>query len=184
MSTSHTDIERKRDRLLEILTSYGRVAVAFSAGVDSTVVAKAAQLACGDKSVAVTAVGITAAHVVKPASELTSTGKTVDNSGRIASTGGIDQREGRRLDRIVHVLAAGEGGHGGAAPLGQGLAHGGVPEGAAGHGGHLHGRAFRDDSPHGDFQTPVGCIGVREQRQAQSSVGQCIECFQHQQKSI
>jgi uncharacterized protein len=56
MSTIASDIERKRDHLLEILSGYGRVAVAFSAGVDSTVVAKAAQLACGDGAVAVTAV--------------------------------------------------------------------------------------------------------------------------------
>ncbi len=45
-----------RDQLLALLSGYGRVAVAFSAGVDSTVVAKAAQLACGDRAVAVTAV--------------------------------------------------------------------------------------------------------------------------------
>lgn len=44
-----------RDRLLALLTGYGRVAVAFSAGVDSTVVAKAAQVACGERAVAVTA---------------------------------------------------------------------------------------------------------------------------------
>lgn len=56
MSTTPTDIELKRDRLLEIVSRYGRVAVAFSAGVDSTVVAKAAQLACGENAVAVTAV--------------------------------------------------------------------------------------------------------------------------------
>ncbi|MBW3540275.1 MAG: ATP-dependent sacrificial sulfur transferase LarE [Planctomycetes bacterium] len=48
--------QTKRDRLLELLAGYGRVAVAFSAGVDSTVVAKAAALACGDAAVAVTAV--------------------------------------------------------------------------------------------------------------------------------
>lgn len=46
----------KRDSLLELLLSYGRIAVAFSAGVDSTVVAQAAQLACGDRAVAATAV--------------------------------------------------------------------------------------------------------------------------------
>jgi len=46
----------KREALLATLTRYGRVAVAFSAGVDSTVVAKAAQLALGEKAVAVTAV--------------------------------------------------------------------------------------------------------------------------------
>lgn len=56
MATATSDIETKRDRLLQILTGYGRVAVALSAGVDSTVVAKAAQLACGDQAVAVTAV--------------------------------------------------------------------------------------------------------------------------------
>lgn len=56
MATATSDIETKRDRLLQILSGYGRVAVALSAGVDSTVVAKAAQLACGDQAVAVTAV--------------------------------------------------------------------------------------------------------------------------------
>ncbi len=50
------EIIAKRDRLLEIVAGYGRVAVAFSAGVDSTVVAMAAQLACGEQAVAVTAV--------------------------------------------------------------------------------------------------------------------------------
>ena len=56
MSNEQTEIEKKRDRLLQILSSYGRVAVAFSAGVDSTVVAKAAAVACGNDAVAVTAV--------------------------------------------------------------------------------------------------------------------------------
>ena len=56
-----TDIERKRDRLLEILFRYGRVAVAFSAGVDSTVVAMAAQRACGADAVAITAVSLSLA---------------------------------------------------------------------------------------------------------------------------
>lgn len=45
------------DRLVETLRSYRSCAVAFSAGVDSTVVAKAAQLALGDSAVAVTGVG-------------------------------------------------------------------------------------------------------------------------------
>lgn len=52
-----TDAERSDacGRLIEILRRYESVAVAFSAGVDSTVVAKAAQLALGDAAVAVTA---------------------------------------------------------------------------------------------------------------------------------
>lgn len=54
MTSLTPELLHKRDELLELLASFGRVAVAFSAGVDSTVVAKAAQLACGEKAVAVT----------------------------------------------------------------------------------------------------------------------------------
>jgi uncharacterized protein len=46
----------RRDRLLAALRGYGRVAVAFSGGVDSAVVAQAAFVALGDRAVAVTAV--------------------------------------------------------------------------------------------------------------------------------
>jgi uncharacterized protein len=45
----------KRERLLEILRGLGSTAIAFSGGIDSTVVAKAAYLALGDRAVAVTA---------------------------------------------------------------------------------------------------------------------------------
>lgn len=45
-----------RDRLVETLRGYGRVAVAYSGGVDSTVVARAAHEALGDAAIAVTAV--------------------------------------------------------------------------------------------------------------------------------
>jgi uncharacterized protein len=45
----------KRDRLLEILRGMKRVVVAFSGGIDSTVVAMAAHLALGDRAGAVTA---------------------------------------------------------------------------------------------------------------------------------
>lgn len=44
----------KRDRLIELLAECGSCAVAFSGGVDSTVVAKAARLALGDAAVVVT----------------------------------------------------------------------------------------------------------------------------------
>lgn len=49
-------LDYKRAELLRILKAYGRVGVAYSGGVDSAVVAKAAQLACGENTVAITAV--------------------------------------------------------------------------------------------------------------------------------
>ena len=49
--------ESLAQRLVEVIRPYRSCAVAFSAGVDSTVVAKAAKLALGDRAVAVTGVG-------------------------------------------------------------------------------------------------------------------------------
>jgi uncharacterized protein len=49
------DLTAKRDRLLALLRGMGRVVVAYSGGIDSTVVAKAAHVALGDNAVAVTA---------------------------------------------------------------------------------------------------------------------------------
>ncbi len=49
-----TEIDSLRVRLLERIGGYASCAVALSAGVDSAVVAKAAQLALGDQAVAVT----------------------------------------------------------------------------------------------------------------------------------
>jgi len=51
-----SDLSTKREQLLAAIERYDSCAVAFSAGVDSTVVAKAASLALGDRSVAITAV--------------------------------------------------------------------------------------------------------------------------------
>ena len=56
MTAPILDLATRRDQLLELIQSYGRCAVAFSGGVDSAVVAKAAQLACGETALAVTAV--------------------------------------------------------------------------------------------------------------------------------
>lgn len=69
MSDVDAVLEQKRDRLLAILRSCGRVAVAFSGGVDSAVVAKAAQVACGEKAVAVTAVSASLATGEREAAE-------------------------------------------------------------------------------------------------------------------
>src|SRR6478609_6335305 len=49
------ELVAKQDCLLRTLTELRGVAVAFSGGIDSTVVAKAAFLALGDKAIAVTA---------------------------------------------------------------------------------------------------------------------------------
>lgn len=55
-------IEEKRDLLLDTLRGYESCAVAFSGGVDSAVLAKAAQLALGDRAVAVTGVSASLAE--------------------------------------------------------------------------------------------------------------------------
>ena len=56
------DLDAKRDRLLALLAGYESCAVAFSAGIDSTLVAKAAQLALGNRAVAVTGVSASLAE--------------------------------------------------------------------------------------------------------------------------
>ncbi len=48
------ELTAKRDKLLDLIRGYGSCAVAFSGGIDSTLVAKAAQLALGANSLAVT----------------------------------------------------------------------------------------------------------------------------------
>lgn len=50
------ELRDRRDRLVDTLRGYGRVAVAYSGGVDSAVVARAAFEALGDRAIAVTAV--------------------------------------------------------------------------------------------------------------------------------
>jgi uncharacterized protein len=52
--TIPADLTAKRDALLRLLASYGSCAVAMSAGVDSSLVAKAAHEALGDRAMAVT----------------------------------------------------------------------------------------------------------------------------------
>lgn len=53
---TNSSLISRRDQLIETVRTYGKVAVAFSGGIDSTVVAQAAFEALGDVAVAVTAV--------------------------------------------------------------------------------------------------------------------------------
>lgn len=54
-SSVPSELAAKRDRLLEVLRGLDSAAVAFSGGIDSTIVAQAAQLVLGDRAIAVTA---------------------------------------------------------------------------------------------------------------------------------
>ena len=56
MSGLCDEVAAKRDKLLKMLASYGSCAIAYSGGVDSAVVAKAAHLALGSAAVVVTGV--------------------------------------------------------------------------------------------------------------------------------
>jgi uncharacterized protein len=51
-----SSLAAKRERLLELIAGLGRVIVAYSGGIDSTVVAQAAQRALGERALAVTGV--------------------------------------------------------------------------------------------------------------------------------
>lgn len=63
-------IETKRKQLLEAVSGYGSCAVAFSGGVDSAVVAKAAQLSLGETSLGKNAVAVTAVSASLASAEL------------------------------------------------------------------------------------------------------------------
>lgn len=96
------ELRAKRDRLLAVLAGYGSCAVAFSAGVDSTVVAQAAQLALGDCAVAVT--GVSSSLASGELAEAETLAQQIGIRHQAISTGEFDNPEYRRNapDRCYH----------------------------------------------------------------------------------
>jgi uncharacterized protein len=96
------EVAAKRDRLIELLTSYGSCAVAFSGGLDSTVLAKAARLALGDRAVAVT--GLSAALAASELEEAKSLARQIGIRHELIETKEISlpQYQANNPDRCYH----------------------------------------------------------------------------------
>ncbi len=92
----------KRDRLLDLLGSFGSCAVAFSGGLDSTVLAKAAQLALGDRAVAVT--GVSASLAVGELDEAREIARQIGIRHEVIETGELANPayQANRADRCYH----------------------------------------------------------------------------------
>jgi len=95
------DIAAKRDALLELLKSFGSCAVAFSGGLDSSVLAKAAALALGEKAVAFTATSPSMAHELEDAGQVA---REIGIRHEVVETTELDLPEYRKneSDRCYH----------------------------------------------------------------------------------
>lgn len=102
MTELTAEIAGKRDRLLDLLRSFGSCAVAFSGGLDSAVLAKAAQLALGDRAVAVT--GTSASLAAGEFEECGELARRIGIRHEVVSTGELSDPEYRKnaADRCYH----------------------------------------------------------------------------------
>jgi uncharacterized protein len=102
MSQLSEELSAKRDRLLQWLRDLGSCAVAFSGGLDSTVLAKAAQLALGDRAVAVT--GVSASLAVGELDECRRLAGLIGIRHEVIETGEMSNPDYRKnaADRCYH----------------------------------------------------------------------------------
>jgi pyridinium-3,5-biscarboxylic acid mononucleotide sulfurtransferase len=96
------EIAVKRDKLIDLLKSYGSCAVAFSGGLDSTVLAKAAQLALGDRAVAAT--GLSAALAASELEEAKSLARLIGIRHELIETNelAVPEYKANNPDRCYH----------------------------------------------------------------------------------
>jgi uncharacterized protein len=102
MSDLTPELAAKCDQLLELLRSFESCAVAYSGGLDSTVLAKAAQLALGDRAVAVT--GASASLAVGELDEAKELARQIGIRHEIVETGelSIPAYQANQADRCYH----------------------------------------------------------------------------------
>lgn len=102
MNELSAELAAKRDRLIEILRGYGSCVVAYSGGLDSTVLAKAAHLALGDRAAAV--IGTSASMAVGELDEARETAQGIGIRCELIATGELDIAAYRdnKADRCYH----------------------------------------------------------------------------------